>query len=41
MDDIDNRLAGKNERRMSLINILNTDLPEKQKASELDMVFDS
>ena len=40
MDDIINRFARKNERRMSLINILDTDLPEKQKISELDMVLD-
>ena len=40
MDDIINRVARKNERRMSLINILDTDLQEKQKISELDMVLD-
>ena len=40
MDDIINRFTRKNERRMSLINILDTDLPEKQKISELDMVLD-
>ena len=40
MDDIINRFARKNERRMSLINILDTDLPEKQNISELDMVLD-
>ena len=36
MDDIISRFARKNERRMSLINNLDTDLPEKQKVSELD-----
>ena len=40
MDDIINRFARKNERRMSLINILDTDLLEKQKISELDIVLD-
>ena len=41
MDDIINRFARKNERRMSLINILVTDLPEKQKKiNELDMMLD-
>ena len=40
MDDIINRFARKNERRMSLSNILDTDLPEKQKISEFDMVLD-
>ena len=29
MDDIISRFARKNERRMSLISILDTDLPEK------------
>ena len=32
VDDIINRFARKNERRMSLINISDTDLPEKQKS---------
>ena len=41
MDDIISRFARKNERRMSLINISDTDLPEKQKVSELDIVLDS
>ena len=41
MDDIISRFARKNERRMSFINILDTDLPEKQKVSELDIVLDS
>ena len=40
MDDIINRFARKNERRMSLITILDTDLPEKQKISELETVLD-
>ena len=37
---ITSRFVRKNERRMSLINVSDTDLPEKQKVSELDIVLD-